>query len=423
MEKSGMFEELRTRLVNDLTANGRIRTPAVEEAFRTVPRHLFLPGIDAEAAYRDQSVPTKRIGDDLVSGASQPSVMALMLEQLELQPGQCVLEIGAGTGYNAGLLQRIVGDGGKVITIDIDDDIAAAAREHLVAAGLGHVKVVSSDGAFGYPDAAPFDRIILTVGAWDIAPAWREQLSPDGILVLPLSVGGVELSVAFGTVDNYLESRSVEFCSFMRLRGSLAAPRNAVRLGPDGGPSLEVENADNIDLEHTYDLLTGASSDRATWVRTTGEEVFGGIGLWLALHETGFGTLSVRGEFAKRGIVPDLFGFSSGARTTSTIGLVEDDSLALLARGAGHSPGNRGEDRDGTFELIVRTHGTNSDAASRLVKAGPRLGHCGPPIGKGRPDQSPREGCGIRPERRRLRHRKAIISAGVQLGLTMLACR
>jgi protein-L-isoaspartate(D-aspartate) O-methyltransferase len=369
MEKSGMFEELRTRLVNDLTANGRIRTPAVEEAFRTVPRHLFLPGIDAEAAYRDQSVPTKRIGDDLVSGASQPSVMALMLEQLELQPGQCVLEIGAGTGYNAGLLQRIVGDGGKVITIDIDDDIAAAAREHLVAAGLGHVKVVSSDGAFGYPDAEPFDRIILTVGAWDIAPAWREQLSPDGILVLPLSVGGVELSVAFGTVDNYLESRSVEFCSFMRLRGSLAAPRNAVRLGPDGGPSLEVENADNIDLEHTYDLLTGASSDRATWVRTTGEEVFGGLGLWLALHETGFGTLSVRGEFAKRGIVPDLFGFSSGARTTSTIGLVEDDSLALLVRGAGHSPGNRGEDRDGTFELIVRTHGTNSDAASRLVKA------------------------------------------------------
>ncbi|MCH7984781.1 MAG: methyltransferase, FxLD system [Chloroflexi bacterium] len=369
MERSGIFEELRTRLVNDLKANGRIRTPAVEEAFRIVPRHLFLPGIDAEAAYRDQSVPTKRIGDDLVSGASQPSVMALMLEQLELQPGQCVLEIGAGTGYNAALIQYIVGDRGKVVTIDIDDDIAAAARQHLVTAGLGHVNVVCSDGAFGYPDAAPFDRIILTVGAWDIAAAWREQLRPDGILVLPLSVGGVELSIAFAVVNSHLESRSVEFCSFMRMRGSFAAPKTALTLGPDGGPSLKVENADNIDPERTYDLLTGASSDLATWVQTTGEEAFWGLSLWLALHETGFGMLSARGEFAERGLVPDLFSFPRGAGATSTVALVGDDSLALLARGPAHSPGNRGEDRDGSFELLVRTHGTNSDAAKRLVRS------------------------------------------------------
>ncbi|HEY9418277.1 MAG TPA: methyltransferase, FxLD system, partial [Pseudonocardia sp.] len=94
-------EELRADLVESLLAGSRIRTSAVERAFRSVPRHLFLPDTPLEQAYLDEAVATKWEDGVAVSSASQPSMMAIMLEQLELRPGHRVLEIGTGTGYNA----------------------------------------------------------------------------------------------------------------------------------------------------------------------------------------------------------------------------------------------------------------------------------------------------------------------------------
>jgi protein-L-isoaspartate(D-aspartate) O-methyltransferase len=88
-----------------------------------------------------------------------------------LAPGQRVLEIGAGTGYNAALMAHIVGGSGEVVTVDIERDLVDAARDHLEAAGFGRVRVVLGDGGDGHPGGAPYDRIILTVGAWDVAPA------------------------------------------------------------------------------------------------------------------------------------------------------------------------------------------------------------------------------------------------------------
>jgi len=102
--------------------------------------------------------------------------MAIMLEQMELEPGHRVLEIGAGTGYNAALMAHIVGGEGLVATLDIDEDIVADVRKHIADAGLGNVTVVRADGGYGYPPDAPYDRIILTVGVWDLVPAWLEQL-------------------------------------------------------------------------------------------------------------------------------------------------------------------------------------------------------------------------------------------------------
>ena len=129
--------------------------------------------------------------------------MAIMLEQLNPQPGHRVLEIGAGTGYNAALMGHLVGDSGLVITVDIDDDLVESAREHLGSAGLHRVSVVCGDGGLGYADRAPYDRIILTVGAWDIVPAWWKQLKLGGRLLLPLEVkGGVQKSVAFDRMDD-----------------------------------------------------------------------------------------------------------------------------------------------------------------------------------------------------------------------------
>ena len=106
------------------------------------------------------------------SSASQPSMMAIMLGQLDLQPGHRVLEIGAGTGYNAALMARIVGPGGRVVAVDIDADLVDGAARHLAAAGVDGVELVCADGARGYPPAAPYDRIVLTVGSGDVRPEW-----------------------------------------------------------------------------------------------------------------------------------------------------------------------------------------------------------------------------------------------------------
>src|SRR3984893_11957908 len=132
-------------LIDELAAAGAVRSPTVEAALRAVPRHLFLPDVPLEEVYRDQAIVTKRVDGIRVSSSSQPAIMAIMLEQLDVRPGQRVLEIGAGTGYNAALLAHLVGPTGRVVTVDIDDDIVAAARQHLDAAGCERVQVVCGD--------------------------------------------------------------------------------------------------------------------------------------------------------------------------------------------------------------------------------------------------------------------------------------
>lgn len=217
--------ELHSALVGDLVKRGLITTPAVEAAFRAVPRHLFLPDLPLDQVYRDQAIPTKYENGMAISSSSQPAIMAIMLEQLAAAPGQRVLEIGAGTGYNAALLAQLVGPSGSVVTLDFDDDIVAGARAHLASAGAAQVRVVQQDGALGYPAFAPYDRIMLTVGAWDVVPAWREQLAHNGRLVLPLTLlPGLMLSVALEPAGAGLKSVSARPCGFMPLRGQSAHP-------------------------------------------------------------------------------------------------------------------------------------------------------------------------------------------------------
>lgn len=216
---------LHQALVDKLKQEGLIRTPRVEAAFRAVPRHLFLPDIPIEKVYKDDAIVTKHLNGQAVSSSSQPAIMAIMLEQLDLQVGDRVLEIGAGTGYNAALMAHIVGETGQVIAVDIDEDIVENARQNLAIAGFEQVEVICDDGGFGYSNAAPYDRIILTVAAWDIAPAWEEQLKSSGRIVLPLILKDkVQLTVAFEFVDNYLVSVSKSNCGFMKLRGTFAEP-------------------------------------------------------------------------------------------------------------------------------------------------------------------------------------------------------
>lgn len=228
--------DLRLDLVRRLDASGVVRSGPVREALRTVPREVFLPDLDLEGAYRDVAVPTHRDAEGrVVSSCSQPSMVALMLEQLSPRPGQRVLEVGAGTGYNAALLRHLVGPGGRVVSIDVDPQICAEARARTLAAGAA-VEVELGDGALGWPAAAPYDRIVVTAAAEDLPPAWWEQLAPEGRLVVPLHLGPrAEASVAWERAGAGLRALSRLPCGFLALRGE---PPAGFRHEPPPAPLL-----------------------------------------------------------------------------------------------------------------------------------------------------------------------------------------
>jgi protein-L-isoaspartate(D-aspartate) O-methyltransferase len=192
-------DQLREELTDRLVQHDVIRTVAVEAAFRQVPRHLFLPDVPLERAYANDPVYTKHDAAGVhISAASQPGTVAMMLHQLDAHPGDRILEIGAGTGYNAALIGTIVGETGHVTTIDVDLDLVEDGRAHLAAAGITGVEVVLGDGALGHPAGAPYDRIIATVSAFETPTAWLDQLAPGGRLILPLRLRGTNSrSIAF----------------------------------------------------------------------------------------------------------------------------------------------------------------------------------------------------------------------------------
>ncbi|MER6352822.1 methyltransferase, FxLD system [Streptomyces sp. NPDC001634] len=251
-------ERLRNALVDRLRADGHARTPAVETALRTVPRHVFVPDASLEDAYANAPVHIKYDTDGTsISCASQPGVVALMLDQLDAQPGERILELGAGTGYNAGLLADLVGKSGHVTTLDIDDDLVEGARAHLDAAGITNVEAVTRDGALGYAEGAPYDRIIATVGAHGVPHAWLQQLAPGGRLLVPQRLKGtVSRSIAYEQRDGRWMSLSSEMNTFMPLRRGIADDdRQVIPLSVDGTVRLQAPVGQNIDADALAGVL------------------------------------------------------------------------------------------------------------------------------------------------------------------------
>jgi len=248
------IEKLIERYVNELKGKGALKSQAVERAFRRVERHLLLEWLYLEddegefeyagrrftrrafdpqspeltpdllkLIYSDEALLTRL---DPPSSTSQPALVAHMLELLELELGMKVLEIGAGTGYNAALMQEIVGEEGRITTIDIQEDVVRQTRRLLKAAGYDRIEVIAGDGARGHPEGAPYDRIVATVGCPDISWAWAEQLSAGGFMLIPLQHGGVYCDplVKLKKVSNYhLRGRVVGWSGFMTIRGELSA--------------------------------------------------------------------------------------------------------------------------------------------------------------------------------------------------------
>jgi protein-L-isoaspartate(D-aspartate) O-methyltransferase len=208
-------------MVSGLRAQGVIVSERMALAMSSVPRHEFLPGLSLEAAYADRAVVVKRDGDGTpLSSASQPTMVATMLEQLAVASGQRVLEVGTGTGYNAALLAQLTGPAGTVVSIELDGDLAATAEVRLRACGLTNVTVRTGDGTRGFADGGPYARMIVTAAAPAVSPAWTEQLAAGGRLVVPLAHehGGAR-SVAYDLIDGQLRARSEIACSFLPLRG------------------------------------------------------------------------------------------------------------------------------------------------------------------------------------------------------------
>jgi protein-L-isoaspartate(D-aspartate) O-methyltransferase len=223
-------------LVRDLKQRGCIRSDAVAAAFGVIPRHRFLPAAFREQAYvADEAIPTHfDEGRVPISSSSAPTIMAIMLEMLAVDRGQRILEIGAGTGYNAALLAQLVGPGGRVISIDVNPAVAAQAEANVTLVEP-IVKVVAGDGWEGVARDI-FDRVIVTAECWDISSHWVDQLRDGGVLVLPLWLRpGLTFAVGFEKVGHCLESRSLAFCGFMPLQGAHGGPprRTTVRAWPD----------------------------------------------------------------------------------------------------------------------------------------------------------------------------------------------
>jgi len=345
--------DLRTKLVDLLREQHIVRTPAVDAALRSVPRHLFLPGVSLTQAYANAAVYTKHddSGSVSISAASQPAIIAMMLEQLHLHPGQRVLELGAGTGYNAAVMATIVGETGHVTTLDIDQDLVDDTRNHLDAAAVTNVDVVLGDGALGHRQAAPYDRVIATVGAFQTPPAWLDQLAPHGRLVVPLRLAGAACrSVIFERDPDGWSSPGSEMAVFMPLRGLADDARRIIDLTGDGAVSLQAhqDNDGATDPGALAGVLDTARHEVWTGVLFAPRVSFEWLDLWLACRlPNPLMRMNVEPAAKDSGLVSPMFPTVAMATTTA------DGSLAYLTiRRAAPAP-----DGGKLFEVGVLGHG------------------------------------------------------------------
>ncbi|MFF5264597.1 methyltransferase, FxLD system [Actinomadura viridis] len=260
---------LRAAMVRELRDEyNAITSDAVAAAVATVPRHLFAVGEPLKAAYAaNNALVIKRdTRGAALSSLSATHIQAVMLEQAGIDPGMRVLEVGSG-GYNAALIQELVGASGTVVSVDIDRDIAERARTCLVNAGYGRVEVVLADAEHGVPGHAPYDRIIVTAGACDIPPAWVDQLRESGRIVVPLRLRGLTRSIAFDHDGRDLVSRSYQLSGFVPMQGAGSGEEQLVSVGDGATLRIEDQPRQHFDVDALRNALGSPRLER--WSGTT----------------------------------------------------------------------------------------------------------------------------------------------------------
>jgi protein-L-isoaspartate(D-aspartate) O-methyltransferase len=195
----GTYAAARDRMVSEQIEARGVRDRLTLEALRRVPRHRFVPEASADEAYADRPL---AIGHDQT--ISQPYIVAFMTEALGLHGGETILEVGTGSGYQAAVLACIVA---KVRSIEIVEPLARQAADRLRHLGFENVEVRAGDGYEGWPEAAPFDGILVTAAAPRIPEALKAQLKDGGRLVIPVGDELQEIVVVTRHGDRFDERR------------------------------------------------------------------------------------------------------------------------------------------------------------------------------------------------------------------------
>ena len=335
-------ETLRDQMVDRILATQRL-TPTIEAALRAVERHRYVPDAPLTDAYDEIAVITHTFPDGThLSCASGPSIVAAMLDALDIQPGQKIMEIGAGTGYNAALLATLTGPDGEVTTIDINADVTANARRNLDDTGFTNVRVITGDGAEGAAEHAPYDRIIVTVGAWDIPQNWWDQLAPGGRLVVPLRWRGTTRAVGFTKRGNHWASDWSFLCGFVPMLGQPG--EHSATIDPAATVTLHYDADQNIDVDALRGALDRDKSVLWSDITVHGEEPFDRI--WL--HLTAANDNTIRIQASNQAIASGLCTPAIASRTPA---LADGDSLAYFTT-------RRSEDTPGRWQLGAIGHGS-----------------------------------------------------------------
>jgi protein-L-isoaspartate(D-aspartate) O-methyltransferase len=196
-----------------------------------------------------------------------------------------VLEAGAGTGYNAALMAHMVGPAGHVTTIDVDADLVNGAVQHLAVVGVTNVEVVLADGALGWNDSAPYDRIIATVGCYEVPTPWLDQLADDGRLVVPVRLrGAASRSIVFTRAGEGWRSIDSQLAVFMPLRGIGDDARRTVSLNPEQDVTLQVNKEQSVDGGELAGVLNTQAETIWTGVIFPPMVPYQWVDLWLALR-------------------------------------------------------------------------------------------------------------------------------------------
>ncbi|PSB46787.1 protein-L-isoaspartate O-methyltransferase family protein, partial [Chamaesiphon polymorphus] len=271
---------------------------AVQQAYLATPRHLFLnryrnwgvrewQEVDREnlaehlaTIYTDK--PLILFGEDddnIPSTISQPSFVMEMLDLLQIQPGQTIFELGAGSGWNAALMGNLVGLSGHVYSLKIIPEVARMAMETIKMLGIENVSIINADGGEGHGTDIQYDRAIFTAGAYDIPHYFYSQIKQDGLLLIVIkNQGGGDNLFLLKKTDNYFESLDSRACGFVQLKGRYQLD------------SLEPINIEN--LPEWVELQKQEVSRRAFWWGGNGKDAFQwytmGIRNFLSISEPSF---------------------------------------------------------------------------------------------------------------------------------------
>ena len=207
---------LRQDLIDRLSRTGVLFDARVRAAMLAAPRHRFIPAVPLTDAYDDRAIAIKEHNGLVLSSISQPGMIAQMLQLLDVQPGDAILEVGTGSGYNAALLASLTGPNGSVTTVDIERDLLDTARTTLADLGISNVMAID---ASQLDVSRQFDRIVVTARADDIDDRWWRCLRDGGTIVVPLDIGyGGERAVGFVRHGNELRSTRSYACAFIGMR-------------------------------------------------------------------------------------------------------------------------------------------------------------------------------------------------------------